>query len=304
MGWRYLQQIEGGDSVDEVVRTFRARIAGDDRRDARALGRTRWGVDRSTDRLVASDGLDGGKGGASAGPGPRGPRGRRGPRGLRGLRGLRGCCGRHSGHPGHSGHQGPPGAPNPNAVDSDKLDGLDSTAYARGPSTLKRQVVTDVPSRPPRCAFRSRGGHGSGELRVHGHPVRVQEHVRRSSERRSGAGRRLYGVREPGEQRRDGGYGGVRAERRHLPRLAGDAGLWRHGDLHRARKHPQRHWRAMRLSGHHDLASPGCRNRLDLDVQEAARPVSSGSGSAPSNSGGGENRVRSCVAAGARPDPQ
>jgi hypothetical protein len=48
----------------------------------------------------------------------------RGPRGLRGLAGP-------AGQPGAQGIQGPPGAPNPNAVDSDKVDGLHANEVTR-----------------------------------------------------------------------------------------------------------------------------------------------------------------------------
>jgi hypothetical protein len=70
----------------------------------------------------------------------RGPRGKRGPRGLRGPIGPVGPQGLQ----GPQGATGPAGAPNPNAVNSDKLDNLDSTAFARGPSTLKRQIAADI----------------------------------------------------------------------------------------------------------------------------------------------------------------
>jgi hypothetical protein len=55
----------------------------------------------------------------------RGPRGKRGPRGLRGPRGFTGAAGQQGpqGIQGIQGIQGPPGAPNPNAVDSDQVDG-------------------------------------------------------------------------------------------------------------------------------------------------------------------------------------
>jgi hypothetical protein len=49
---------------------------------------------------------------------------------VRGPRGLRGATGA-TGAKGDKGDTGPPGAPNPNAADSDKLDGLDSTAFLR-----------------------------------------------------------------------------------------------------------------------------------------------------------------------------
>lgn len=48
----------------------------------------------------------------------------RGPRGLRGLTGATGA-------PGATGATGPPGAPNPNAANSELLDGLDSASFQR-----------------------------------------------------------------------------------------------------------------------------------------------------------------------------
>lgn len=54
-----------------------------------------------------------------------------GPQGAQGAQGAQGP----------QGIQGPAGAPNPNAVDSDKLDGLDSTAFARS-STDAFQAVS------------------------------------------------------------------------------------------------------------------------------------------------------------------
>jgi hypothetical protein len=72
--------------------------------------------------------------------GRRGPRGPRGPRGFRGRRGPRGAIGPigpagaqgPKGDKGDRGETGPPGAPNPNALDSDKLDGIDSTGFVQG----------------------------------------------------------------------------------------------------------------------------------------------------------------------------
>lgn len=54
----------------------------------------------------------------------------RGPRGLRGLLGAPGARGA-PGEKGDKGDTGPPGAPNPNAVDSDKVDGYDANSLVR-----------------------------------------------------------------------------------------------------------------------------------------------------------------------------
>jgi hypothetical protein len=58
----------------------------------------------------------------------RGPRGKRGPRGLRGLPGPIGP----KGDKGDKGDVGPAGAPNPNAVDSDKVNGYRANELVRG----------------------------------------------------------------------------------------------------------------------------------------------------------------------------
>jgi hypothetical protein len=77
----------------------------------------------------------------------RGPRGPRGPRGLRGVPGPAGAQGPQGvqGPQGAQGPQGPAGAPNPNAADSDKLDGKDSTEfYAAGSKVADSEALDGV----------------------------------------------------------------------------------------------------------------------------------------------------------------
>lgn len=76
-------------------------------------------------------------------PKPKVLRGKRGPRGPKGARGAQGPMGPQ----GPAGIQGPPGAPNPNALDSDRLDGLDSTAFVRLSDEPWREVGS--PGQPP-----------------------------------------------------------------------------------------------------------------------------------------------------------
>lgn len=67
-----------------------------------------------------------------AGQVPAGARGAQGPQGPQGLPGVAG----------QQGATGPAGAPNPNAEDSDKLDGLDSSAFAS--RTLHNNSFSDL----------------------------------------------------------------------------------------------------------------------------------------------------------------
>jgi hypothetical protein len=74
----------------------------------------------------------------------RGPRGKQGPRGLRGPVGPAGPQGAQ-GAQGPQGIQGPPGAPNPNAADSDKLDGKDSSEfYAAGSKVADSEALDGI----------------------------------------------------------------------------------------------------------------------------------------------------------------
>jgi Collagen triple helix repeat (20 copies) len=85
--------------------------------------------------------------------GPRGLRGRRGLRGPRGLRGLPGPAGPQGaqggqGPQGVQGIQGPPGAPNPNAVDSDKVDGYHANGLMRMESATPPTAIPDSGAAP------------------------------------------------------------------------------------------------------------------------------------------------------------
>jgi hypothetical protein len=64
----------------------------------------------------------------------RGPRGVAGPAGAAGPQGTQGPHGAQGpqGPQGPQGETGPPGAPNPNAVNSDKLDNIDSSGFVQG----------------------------------------------------------------------------------------------------------------------------------------------------------------------------
>jgi collagen triple helix repeat protein len=86
--------------------------------------------------------------------GPRGPRGFRGRRGLRGLRGLTGATGPTgpagpagpTGATGATGATGPAGAPNPNAVDSDTVDGYNANELVRATSSTATVNATTTPA--------------------------------------------------------------------------------------------------------------------------------------------------------------
>jgi hypothetical protein len=66
--------------------------------------------------------------GATGATGPPGATGATGATGAQGIQGIQGV----KGDKGDKGDIGPPGAPNPNALDSDKLDGLDSSGFVQG----------------------------------------------------------------------------------------------------------------------------------------------------------------------------
>ena len=88
--------------------------------------------------------------------GPAGPEGERGPQGERGSQGERGGKG-EPGPQGLQGADGPPGEPNPNALDSEKLDGIDSTAFVQGAGRIHQRRVHPTSAWPSSRAFRASG---------------------------------------------------------------------------------------------------------------------------------------------------
>lgn len=92
--------------------------------------------------------------------GPRGPRGPAGPAGPRGAEGPQGAVGPQGtagpqgpagaqgpqGERGLQGERGPEGPPNPNAVNADKLDDLDSTAFLRNGAVAGGRLAGTYPN--------------------------------------------------------------------------------------------------------------------------------------------------------------